>query len=311
MKEYLNTKNLVLKLKEKGLTVADDTKVENALKNINYFILKGYFSLFIYKDKNNRTVFINGVELRHLLAFYTFDKNIKTLILRSILDVEQKIKSVICDVISSKFGIDDIRYLNRKNYDLTNPYLDVNLRKVRRQRDTNGIKHSAYLYYKNKHGHIPFWVLSKLITLGAVYGLYVVMKPNDKDHIASNLIPTYLGRKRVKRFENLFSLIVNTRNLCAHDDILYSMSIKGSNVVPESLVNGFDFSQYQGKKIGESDFFAVLISLKHFLEVPEYGNLIDSVNENINILIANVPFIRKDIVLKIMNLPINFIDLKK
>lgn len=310
MKQYKNKTGLIEVLENKGLTIDDKNYLQEILTDINYFFLKGYFPVFThFSNQDNKRKFNDGVTIEHLLAFYNFDKNIKTIILREILDIEQRIKNAMCEVISSRYGVRDSQYLRRTNFDINNPYLDHNLNKVRRQRTNNGKKHSAYIYYKDNHGYYPFWILSKVLTLGAVLGLYSVMKSSDKDYIARLVLPEFSEKKIAKKFTNMFTLIVEVRNICAHDDILYNFNTAYADIWKLNEHNKFDLDQYGNKVIGRNDLFATIISLKYLMNQSRFENFINRVNQEIVCLDESISVLDYSEILESINFPINFKDL--
>lgn len=307
MKIYKNNTELIAGLERKGLIIDDKEYINNILTDINYFFLKGYFPVFTYYcEKDRITKFKSGYTIEDLFIFYTFDKNLKTTILREILDIEQRIKNAMCDLISSRYGVGDSSYLRRTNFDVNNPYLDSNLRKVRRQRKNNGKKHSAYLYYKVNHGYFPFWILSKVLTLGAVLGLFSVMKSSDKDVIARRILPNFTEKKIVKKFTNMFTLIVEVRNICAHDDILYNFSTKYADIWKLNEHNNFNLNQYPEKVIGRNDLFATIISLKYFLSENRFKEFVNKIFDEIQKVVDSIDNMEKADVLMAINFPVNF-----
>lgn len=310
MKVYKNNEELIDGLENKGLIIENREHVNNVLSDVNYFFLKGYFPVFTYYcNQSLKTKFKNGYTIAHLINFYNFDKNLKTMILREILDIEQRIKNAMCDVISSRYGVKDTNYLRKDNFDKTNKYLDSNLKKVRRQRNNNGKKHTAYLYYKEKYGYFPFWILSKVLTLGAVLGLYSVMKPSDKDFIARIVLPNFAEKKIVKKFTNMFTLIVEVRNICAHDDILYNFSTKYADIWKLEEHTKFNLYQYSDKVIGRNDLFALIISLKYFMNPKRFNDFLNNVKKEIDTVTQSIPNMESSDLLKTINLPVNYIDL--
>lgn len=312
MKVYKNNNDLIQGLEDKGLEIGDRNYANGILTDINYFFLKGYFPIFTYYcETDNKTKFKNGYTIEHLISFYTFDKNIKTIILREILDIEQRIKNAMCEIISSRYGVRDSQYLRRSNFDANNEFLDMNLNKVRRQRKNNGKKHSAYLYYKNKHGYFPFWILSKVLTLGAVLGLFSVMKPSDKDYISRIILPNFREKKIVKKFTNMFTLVVQVRNICAHDDILYNFNTKYADIWKLNEHNNFNLKQYTNKVIGRNDLFATIISLKYFMKEDRFKKFISKLDVELGDLDKAIPELDHDSILEVINFPRNYKDLAK
>jgi abortive infection bacteriophage resistance protein len=310
MKEYKSANDLIEKLKIKGLKIEDPQKGKKILSEVNYFYLKGYFKPFTYEcDLSKLNKFIAGVSLNNIIALYSFDKNIKSLLFRSILDIEQKIKNIMCDVISSRYGINDCVYLDRSNFDLSSPFVDTNLSKLKSQISENGSKHSAYQYYKNKHGYFPFWILSKILSFGSIFNLFSIMKPSDQDHIAMTALTRVDFTSHVRKFKSLFSLLVAIRNICAHDDILYNINLTYTHITPMPIHDKLELSEY-GHKIGHTDLLAVIVSLKYLLPQNQFNELVTNIDSEINHLIEKIDNWNRSDALKTLNLPSDFLLIK-
>ena len=96
MKEYKNNEELIDYLISKNVIVNDK---EKALKNIEkysyYSIINGYKAVF--KDENNN--YKENTTFEEIFALYEFDKNIKAIFLKYILEIYFRNRS--CDKITN------------------------------------------------------------------------------------------------------------------------------------------------------------------------------------------------------------------
>ncbi len=109
-------------------------------------------------------------------ALYEFDKNIRAIFLKFILEIETIIKSLLAQVIASKYGIQN--YLLLKNFDdKVDSLKRIELiNKINHEIDKQINKHEAVTHYINKYGFVPPFVLIKILTFGELSSLYTMLK---------------------------------------------------------------------------------------------------------------------------------------
>ena len=93
----------------KGVVVYDKEDALYKIKKYSYYsIVNSYKDVFKTNDHNYK----KGVSFDEIYALYEFDKNIRSIFLKYILEIETIIKSLLAEVISSKYGIEE--YLTKK-----------------------------------------------------------------------------------------------------------------------------------------------------------------------------------------------------
>ena len=275
-KEFKSLDEQISIMKNKGLIIDDIDKTKDILLRENYFFINGYRMLFM-KSKNEKK-FIEGVSFDDIYAVFQFDRNLRNILFKNLLIVENNLKSVISYNFSRKYGIKEKNYLKASNFSQDiKKVRQVNdvLNKVKRQIKLNGRQHSATLHYLSNYGYVPMWILVKLLSFGMINELYSILKPEDKLSIAEfyNLDVETLGI--------YIGLLSNYRNLCAHEDIVYDH--KTQKVIPDTiyhrdlnipLVN--DEYEY-----GKNDIFSVVIMLKFMLKDSDFRDFFDYIVEYI------------------------------
>ena len=180
MKEYKNNGELIDYLISKNVIVNDR---ELALKNIEkysyYSIVNGYKAVF--KDKNN---YKENTSFEEIFALYEFDKNIKAIFLKYTLEIEVVIKSLIANTLAEKYGVED--YLKLKNLDenANEDLINDFIKKIKKEIDDNYIKHPAIKHYKDTYNFVPPFVLTKILTFGAISKYYSLLKQSDRQKIS-------------------------------------------------------------------------------------------------------------------------------
>lgn len=67
------------------------TKVKDILMKNNYYVIMGYKSLFLNKDRRYK----ENVSFESIYNLYLFDRKLKLLLLNALLDIENIIKTSI------------------------------------------------------------------------------------------------------------------------------------------------------------------------------------------------------------------------
>jgi len=280
-KEYKTVEELMNILSSKGMNFSQPIRSKRLLMHSNYYCLTAFKHLLY---KTNTSTYKDGVDFEHLYNVYLFDKALKTTILKHLLYIEQKIKSCISDQISYKYGYKDNSYLAKKNYDQSNHYLDSTLKKIRNQRTIYGDKNESVKHYKEKYGYVPFWVLSKCLTIGVIRDYFQILKPSDQDYIVKKLLEKQIPIKPVKIFKVMLAMIADFRNMCAHDEALLNYKHNRLTLPPlqeHSILN----ITYNGSGIynhGSKDILAIFITIKYLVNATMYNEFIQDVSSIIN-----------------------------
>ncbi len=301
MKVFKTIQEQISILESKGLIIDDYLFTEDILIRENYFFISGYRHLFLKSPKDRN--FIKGTTFRELYALFNFDRQVRNIVFKNLLIIENNLKSIISYQLSKKYGFREKDYLKPENFTKVpdkQRQLSDTLKKMKRQIRVNGAQHSATSHYLKNYGYIPLWVVVKVLSFGIVGELYTVMKREDQEEIAniydlsiSNLL-TYLP------------ILSNYRNLCAHEDILYDH--RTQKIIGDTRYHdGLDIPTTDGEYIyGKDDLFALIIILKQLLRPEEFRLLINELSYEIDILCGKLKVINIGKVLDTMGFPRNF-----
>ena len=290
-------------LKSKGLVINNDEDVKDILLRENYFFINGYRFLFY---ENNRK-FINGTKFSELYSAFLFDRNIRNVMFKNLLVVENNIKSILSYQLSKKYGYTEKEYLNKANFNQdfkdSRRVEDV-LNKMKRQIRVNVDKHTATVHYANKYNYIPLWILVKVLSFGLINELFGILKPEDQQEIADyykvspDTLKTYL------------QLLANYRNLCAHEDIVFDHKTQTAidDTKYHQLLNieKDDEGEY---KQGKKDLFSVVIIFKQLLQAGRFNDFMREVNRCIETFEKNVDIVPVEKLYSKMGFPNNYNDI--
>lgn len=301
MKVFKTIQEQISILESKGLIIDDYLFTEDILIRENYFFISGYRHLFLKSPKDRN--FIKGTTFRELYALFNFDRQVRNIVFKNLLIIENNLKSIISYQLSKKYGFREKDYLKPENFTKVpdkQRQLSDTLKKMKRQIRVNGAQHSATSHYLKNYGYIPLWVVVKVLSFGIVGELYTVMKREDQEEIANiydlsiNNLLTYLP------------ILSNYRNLCAHEDILYDH--RTQKIIGDTRYHdGLDIPTTDGEYIyGKDDLFALIIILKQLLWPEEFRLLINELSYEIDILCGKLKVINIGKVLDTMGFPRNF-----
>ena len=291
-------------LLDKGMIIDDERQVKEILLRENYFFISGYRHLFLKNPKSRD--YRQGTNFRELYALFNFDRQLRNIIFKNLLIIENNMKSIFSYELSMQYGIKEKDYLNISNFNTSKDKArQVNdlIRKIKRQIRINGGQHSATTHYIYNYGYIPLWVVVKVISFGIVCELYSILKIEDQRAIAE------IFNLDVDELACYLPILSNYRNLCAHEDILYDH--KTASVIPDckyhellNIPKGED-----GYEKGKNDLFALIIILKNLLLPEDFRLMIKEIDYERAVLEGKLQTVKVDDVLNKMGFPLNYTDL--
>lgn len=291
-------------LRDKGLVIDDEDAAKETLLRENYFFLSGYRHLFLDGIKSKS--FKPGTNFRELYAMFNFDRQLRNIIFKNLLIIENNMKSIFSYQLSKNYGFKEKDYLKPSNFN-TSPEKSrqVNdlLRKIKRQIRVNGGQHSATTHYIYNYGYIPLWIVVKVLSFGIVCELYSIMKSKDQTEIAD------IYKLKVSDLLNYLPILANYRNLCAHEDILYD-NRTAVNIETNKYHNMLKLPELDGEyTCGKNDLFALIIIMKSLLREDEFRLLIKEIDYEKSVLAGKLEVIDIEDVMGHMGFPRNYTEL--
>lgn len=291
--------------KSKGLTINDEEEARDILLKENYFFINGYRRVLMVSSKEKK--FVKGATFDELYAIFMFDRELRNILFKNLLIIENNIKSIISYKLSIKYGYKEKNYLKESNFTTDNKdkrrVNDV-INKMKRQIRVNSQNHSATLHYITNYGYIPLWVLVKVLSFGLINELYGILKPEDQKEIAD------LYGIEMEDMEVYLSLLANYRNLCAHEDIVFDHRtqkyISNTKYHNELKIKQDEFGEYIK---GKNDIFALIIILKQMLTKDEFMHMMDEINLKLQDLTWQIKSVKIEKLYDTLGFPENYMDL--
>lgn len=292
-------------LEDKGMIIEDVEATKEILLRENYFFISGYRTLFM-KSLTDRT-FVPGASFRELYGVFNFDRQVRNILFKNLLIIENNLKSIISYHLSKEYGIRENDYLNPNNFnnhpDKRRQINDL-INKMKRQIRANTDSHTATAHYSSRYGYIPLWIAVKVLSFGIVSELYLILKPSDQVavseffHVDANDLATYLP------------VLANYRNLCAHEEILFDHRVQ-RKIEDTRFHERLEIPKLENEYIyGKDDMFALIIILKQMLRKDDFHSLIKELDYEIQALNGKLESISIGKVLEKMGFPVNYLDIE-
>ena len=293
-------------LQNKGLVIDDIDYAKEILLRENYFFVSGYRHILLKSPDSHK--FIPGTNFRELYGLFNFDRQLRNIIFKNILIIENNIKSIIAYNLSKSFGITEKNYLNPKNFtresDRSRQVNDL-IKKMKRQIRVNGGQHAATSHYISNYGYIPPWIVVKVLSFGIVSELYGILKVENQKEIADIFGVNY------QDLSSYLMLLANYRNLCAHEDIVFEHRTQ-KPIYNTKYHQLLDIDVMDGEYIyGKEDLFAIIIIFKQLLRKDDFNLLLNEISYEVDILEGKLKSVPIEKVLDRMGFPKNYKELAR
>ena len=307
-KTFKNFNQLIDLLASRGMDVSGKSKRNYALKVLEkhgyYNIINGYNKLFLL-DEGKSEQFKKGTTIAEINALYQFDRVLRNIFFRYILEVEANVKNLVAHYFSEAHGYKNYLIYTNFNTELrdaeskiTNVIAEIQYQTSNRSGDPS-IGH----YLKN-HGYVPLWVLNNILTLGTIAKFYSVMMPAERQKISKHFALLE------DELENSLFYISAVRNYCAHSNRVYCFQTRSylmNTSFHESLQipKGDDGEYLYGKR----DLFACLIALKKLLSKNDFRRMKRELATGIQTLNRKLQILTEAEIRHEMGFPANWKDL--
>lgn len=232
-KNILNIEEQILAYKNAGMKISSMQEVENALKNIGYYRLRGY--CFHFYD-NTAKKYKDGTDFSNILRLYNFDNELSHLLFSFACSIEVSLRSRLIESLlihnDALILMDPTFFCDKELYWKN---LGVISSEIYRSNDVF-IKHN----YRKHDGEIPIWAAVEVISFGTLSKLIKNLK-TGADSAFSKLADSYSFKtangNTAKPSKNMFTSWIQAvsvlRNLCAHNSRIYNRAI---STAPELLI---------------------------------------------------------------------------
>lgn len=291
VKEFKETNELIQILKQKNVSIKDEEKAKYLINKYSYYSIVNSYKWIFKLDDNYK----DNASFDEIYAMYKFDKNLKIIMLKYILEIEAVIKTKIANLFAEKYGLSN--YLSTNNFDLKEDnsnlvHIENLINEINSEIEKSSGKHDAITHYKDKYGIVPPWVVTKILSLGTVSKFYGLMKQSDKQEISKQF---HISDKLLK---NILGNLTSVRNISAHDDRLYTYR--------STFYIKLDKEKKSPGKVLHTNMFIIIKSLERLLEKEQSDEMRKLIIKELNTLNDSLTSITIDEVLKVMGFDNNY-----
>lgn len=287
---FKETQDQIIIQQGRGLQILNDAATQRIIEAENYYkLFNGYKEPFLDSSKSDET-YLSGTKFEEVYALYLFDRELRNIFIRYILEIENNVKSVLAHEFSRKYGYDN--YLKVANFDTS---IKPGERKTKAQKVgeisdlISNLQHevarqlsknnSMVSHYMLNYGYIPLWVLVNTLTIGTISVFYSHLEQQDQNNIGRffSLKPDEL--------KTILQVLTLYRNACAHDERLYNLKAMNRNMRPNNIkalpihaTLGIPKNAGNNYMAGVNDLFAIVLIFKTMLSKEAFAAFYDSLD---------------------------------
>ncbi|KXJ47346.1 MULTISPECIES: Abi family protein [Gammaproteobacteria] len=206
-------------LQNRGLVINDQADALLKLSAISYYRLSGYWFPFRLRDKNGQPEnhFIAGTGFDQVLELYEFDRHLRALVMDAIERVEVAVRTRITYHMGHTYGA--FGHTVAANF---HPKFDHFNWLKKLEMEASRSSDQFVRHYKERYNGfptLPVWMLTEVMSFGALSFFYKGLKNPDKRAVAAyfNLHPKRLG--------DWLHTLTYVRNVCAHHSRLWNREL--------------------------------------------------------------------------------------
>ena len=226
-------------LRKRGMILDFDTKkTEEILLDIGYYRLGFYWFPFSNPQTHD---FIHDIKLSNILSLYYFDTDLKNLLTKYLTRFEINFRTKLIYEVSNTYPDSptwfiDPAIVNKDFIDSFGKFYTLDFKK-----NNISIKKHHDKYINDKYA--PAWKTIEFLTFGSILKLYSALKSDSLKEIISK----HYDIRTPNVFENHIKVILNVRNICAHNGVLFDYrSPKGIKNIPGLDINERNRNSLEG-----------------------------------------------------------------
>ena len=322
-KTFTSTNAQLRKLRSRGMVISNGSKAKRIIEMENYYnLINGYKRLFLDPSYSGPDeAYLPGTRFEEVYALYLFDRELRNLFMRYILEIENNVKSVLAHDFSGKYGHDN--YLKVSNFDTSVKRWEkkTTAQKVGDVSDLiSNLQHEIarhlsknnpmISHYMLEYGYVPLWVLVNTLTLGTISIFYSYLSQKDQNDIGRRFM------LKPEEMNSFLQVLTIYRNACAHDERLYNLKALRRSMKPNSITTmpihhkmGIPFNAGNNPVCGKNDLFAIVIIFKTMLSKASFSKFYRALKHQMDSLGSALSTIGLTDVEKEMGFPSNWVDI--
>lgn len=328
-KIYTTYEERIKILQNRNMTINNSASIHRSVINeYNYYnVINAYKDLFL-DSSNLSEKYIDGTTPVQLLAVYKFDEALRMILLKYLLQIEEKIKHYITQAFFEHFLNEaNLSQADKDTLHKDTTYLDVNFydTSTSEKQATHSVfqskaysqisfqyskDNSSIKKYKDEHNYIPMWVLFNVLMFGNISKLFTILKKEIKIKVMKYMGITWtfqIELETINQFESTLEILTLARNICAHNERLYcfkhNISLKDRYLSFKDVLPSPEDKNFRDKANMKFSIFSVVFLISKFIEKKEKNCMLNEINEEFNKLEEELSTIKIDDVLSYMKMP--------
>lgn len=229
-KPALSYTDQLQRLKDRNLTIENDSKAIHLLEKISYYRLSGYWYPMLKIPKSNH-VFKENSNLKNAFKLYCFDRELRKLISGELEKIEVAVRARMIYTLSHTHGPfwfdDSTLFQNNRTFNNTN----ARFTKDFNDSDEEFIKNFKLSYSENLP---PSWMMLEITSFGSLSIVFKNLKASREKRFIANSFGV-----NETTFQSWLHSMVYIRNVCAHHGRLWNRNMSITPSIPTSPINPF------------------------------------------------------------------------
>lgn len=219
-KAALTFRQQLQKLTARGLIISDLNRAQHQLESINYYRLSAYWYPFRQRDNATGKIldsFRPNSSLEDVITFYEFDRRLRLLIIDGIERVEVAIRTQLTYHLAHKYG----PFAHTSSINFHPKFFHANWLQQIEDETTRSSEEFIQHYQREYNGFptIPIWMLTEVMSLGALSKLYKGLQNEDKKSVSVKFNIHH------KKLGDWLHTLTYVRNVCAHHGRLWNREL--------------------------------------------------------------------------------------
>jgi abortive infection bacteriophage resistance protein len=235
-------------MSSRGLDCSDKARAEKWLRHAGYYRLSAYFIPFRI-DRATTEAFVPGTTFNQILDLYKFDCGLRLLVLQALDRIEVSVRARLTYHFALDLG--PFGYIDQTNFSpwFDHPELLSTIAREERRSSEVFIKH-----YRKKYTepHLPIWMVTEILSFGAISRMYEAAKPATRKQIARDFNQPHAV------FASWLHCLAAVRNICAHHNRLWNRELAIRPKLPEL---------WKSAPIDNGRFYVVALILQSLLSI--------------------------------------------
>ena len=298
----VKTTNALMKyLRQKHKISIGNSKDKRNLINIGYY--HGYKGYRYINNPQNR---INIIKFDEIVSIVNFDSKLKSLLYPQLMMIETISKNITLQILVEEYktdefneiyenGMTDYRHsLKPKDFkEKLKHRLNVQNKIYSTLSRNYSSNNKIVSHFYSKDRHVPIWGIFEIITLGTFADLIKSLELNVRKKIDKEMKLNISFDTNAKFPEKIMYLLKALRNSVAHNDVVFDVRFKDSNVdstLCNYIENEIGCTNIDFNTITDYILLIVLLLKKYEISKSELNHFINEYVAIVEEFRSNIPF---------------------